>query len=212
VSDEHLRELERRSKETGSPEDEAAWIRERVRIGELARERVELAAYCGHAGARLVSVGQVVPTVSADWLQGLYRWGETTYARATLACSRSLLPAPSEQPYAQTLQQAMAAAEALLRCPCKEHLRLASNGEYAAAWAGGSDAKPPERNARDDPRWLAWEPVDLDRETAGIVGRAAEAILGSIEMRLGRRATADDARAAASEALVIWALAGSRGA
>jgi len=52
VTDSKLRELERRWKETGSVEDEARYLLERVRVGDLERERLELAAYCGHEGAR----------------------------------------------------------------------------------------------------------------------------------------------------------------
>ena len=51
VSDQRLRELERKWRETGSVEDEAAYLRERVRVGDLTQERLELAAYCGHEGA-----------------------------------------------------------------------------------------------------------------------------------------------------------------
>lgn len=52
MSDEHLRELERRWKETGTVEDEAAWLKERVRVGDLTQERLELAAYLGHEAAQ----------------------------------------------------------------------------------------------------------------------------------------------------------------
>ena len=51
MSDARLRELERRWRESGSTEDEAAYLRERVRVGDLTQERLELAAYCGHEGA-----------------------------------------------------------------------------------------------------------------------------------------------------------------
>jgi hypothetical protein len=75
VSDTKLRELERRWKETGSPDDEAAYLLERVRVGALSRERLELAAYCGHEGARR-AVGRET-TALADWpsfVNGLANW------------------------------------------------------------------------------------------------------------------------------------------
>lgn len=53
VSDQRLRELERRQQETGAPEDQAAWLQERRRAGGLPLDRLELAAACGHEGARL---------------------------------------------------------------------------------------------------------------------------------------------------------------
>jgi len=53
MSDERLRELERRWKETASPSDEAAYLSERVRVGDLAVSNLELAANLGHRGAGL---------------------------------------------------------------------------------------------------------------------------------------------------------------
>jgi len=47
MSDSKLRELERRWRETKSVEDEAAYLRERVRVGDLTQERLELAAVAG---------------------------------------------------------------------------------------------------------------------------------------------------------------------
>ena len=60
MTDTKLRELERRWKESGSPEDEAAYLLERVRVGDLEKEKLELAAYCGHEGARL-ALGDEAP-------------------------------------------------------------------------------------------------------------------------------------------------------
>jgi hypothetical protein len=55
MTDERLRELERRWKETGAVDDEARYLAERVRIGDLTNERLELAACCGHRAALLAS-------------------------------------------------------------------------------------------------------------------------------------------------------------
>lgn len=51
MSDTRLRELERRWRETGAVEDEASFLVERVRSGEVTRERIELSAYCGYEAA-----------------------------------------------------------------------------------------------------------------------------------------------------------------
>jgi hypothetical protein len=51
MSDERLREAERRWKESGSVEEEARYLLERVRVGDLTRDRLEFAAYLGHVGA-----------------------------------------------------------------------------------------------------------------------------------------------------------------
>jgi len=52
VADDHLRTLERRFRETGAVEDEAAWLRERVRAGVLPEARARLAAELGYPAAR----------------------------------------------------------------------------------------------------------------------------------------------------------------
>jgi len=54
MSDVNLRYLERRAGETGAVEDQAAVLREKIRVGLLDRERVKLAAYCHDPVARLI--------------------------------------------------------------------------------------------------------------------------------------------------------------
>lgn len=51
MSDERARELERRWRESGLVEDRAAWLRERMRSGELPPEKLQLAAALGDAAA-----------------------------------------------------------------------------------------------------------------------------------------------------------------
>lgn len=85
MSDERLRDLERRWKETGSVEDEAAWITERMRVGMLAQDRVELAAYCGHQAARK-ALGRdacETPEDLEEWIRGLP-------AQQSVACAVAL--------------------------------------------------------------------------------------------------------------------------
>jgi hypothetical protein len=53
VGDERLRELERRWRASGSTDDEAAWLVERVRLGRLREERLLLAAELEHRAATL---------------------------------------------------------------------------------------------------------------------------------------------------------------
>lgn len=54
MSDHRLRELERRWKQSGEAEDEAAYLAARVRSGDVDRERLLLAAYLGHGAAERV--------------------------------------------------------------------------------------------------------------------------------------------------------------
>lgn len=68
MSDSQLRELERRWRETGSVEDEARYLLERVRVGDLEQEKLELAAYCGYRGALGAMGTRIEPEVSLDGL------------------------------------------------------------------------------------------------------------------------------------------------
>jgi hypothetical protein len=61
VTDARLRELERRWRETGTVEDEAAWLRARVQAGELEQSKLELAGLCGCKAACLAIGVQVRP-------------------------------------------------------------------------------------------------------------------------------------------------------
>ena len=74
VSDADLRDLERRWRETCSAEDEAAWIRELVRRGELPPSRLRYAADCGDAAALLVLEDDL--TLPRDLRQGLERFAK----------------------------------------------------------------------------------------------------------------------------------------
>ncbi len=53
--DRRPRELERRCRASGSFEDAVAWLRERLRTGDLAPERARLAAWLGHPAAEAVT-------------------------------------------------------------------------------------------------------------------------------------------------------------
>lgn len=73
MSDERLRELERRWRASGALEDEAAWLGERVRLGDLERARVQVAGLLGHAAARAVWLAEgdlLLPGAEAAALTG----------------------------------------------------------------------------------------------------------------------------------------------
>ncbi len=61
MSDARLRELERRWREEGSPVDGGAFLRERLRRGDLTLARLELAAYCGDEAALRALDGAIEP-------------------------------------------------------------------------------------------------------------------------------------------------------
>lgn len=107
VSDADLRELERKFRETGSVEDEAAWLRARVQAGELSQENLELAAFLGHEGAQFAADSEIVaPSVEGDgydtdtclypslseWTRQLCVFGLEAAVRAGIASSVASLP------------------------------------------------------------------------------------------------------------------------
>jgi hypothetical protein len=94
MGDERLRELERRFVATGAAEDGAAWLLERVRAGELARTRLEVAALCGHPGALLLTGREPPPDFARDVKEDTTQrgdpmwWGVNDWARALLSVDR----------------------------------------------------------------------------------------------------------------------------
>ena len=95
VSDADLRELERRWRETGCVEDEAAWLVERVRVGELEQRDLDLARCLGHAPAcgEVRLKGQLRYT--GDWYElarQLQDWGLHATLRATVSAVRVSQP------------------------------------------------------------------------------------------------------------------------
>ncbi len=84
-----LRALERRWRETGWIEDEAALLRERVLHGDLAQLQLELLSYVGYEAARLATgATEVPPERIEDWAFGLGAFGLTATARACFAACR----------------------------------------------------------------------------------------------------------------------------
>ena len=80
VSDAELRELERRWLESRAVEDESAWLCARTRAGDLAQERLELAALWGNSSARssqqderLLSSKELAPLLGVS-LKTLSKW------------------------------------------------------------------------------------------------------------------------------------------
>jgi hypothetical protein len=102
VTDERYRECERRWKESGAVEDEAVWFRERLRVGNLSSEHLDLAAYAGSDAARLVlgSEATLPLAVAYQHAERAERWGVPACACAGLALVEAFgakLPADHEQ-------------------------------------------------------------------------------------------------------------------
>lgn len=126
MSDERLRELERRWKETGSVEDEAAYLVERVRVGNLEREMLELAALCNHPAATEICGTTVIDTSNPTWLgeavAKIVNFGETAVIRAIIAAIQPTLVVWDEVLERTTIRsrspyRALELIESWLLCP-----------------------------------------------------------------------------------------------
>jgi len=202
VTDDRLRRARRRTATSRSAADEARYLTERVRAGELPPTRLGLAAYCGHPAARLAAA-PTPPRAPADlepWVRGLEAWGAEPLLRACLAAARL---AAGEEELAAYPWPALEAVEAWVRCPCQAHLgralgarslgRLGLMGPYprmglVARITLGTCLGLARRGQEPDavPRFAT----------------AAAAVAGLSSRDRGRAAT----RRALADALVPWAL------
>ena len=80
MTDSELRELERRWREDGDRDAEAALLRARVRAGTLAAPRLRLAAYLGHEAARL-ALGDAAPELGQSGAAVAFCFGLEDYGR-----------------------------------------------------------------------------------------------------------------------------------
>lgn len=146
MTDARLRDLERRWKETSAPQDEAVYLLERVRIGDLTQERLELAAYCWHKGARATISAAPPPSDFLKWIEGFTRWGNRGVAAAALALAQAVLPFITVETGDRSLEPVLVAGEAYLRNPSPgtagdfERVGAESNLGLAAPaeWSRGS--------------------------------------------------------------------------
>lgn len=97
MTDDRLRALERRFGETGTTEDEAAWLKERVRAGELAQDRLELAASLDHDAAS-VALGGVQAVGLEALIESLADFDSFACVRACLAAAWVVIPLWSPGP------------------------------------------------------------------------------------------------------------------
>lgn len=110
--DARLRELERRWAQTGATADEAALLRERVRLGDLDRGRLDLAAHAGYVAALQAGGAPAPDPELAARLRGLDRWGREALARGCLALTAAVIPHAPVGPTRDACDALQAAAEA----------------------------------------------------------------------------------------------------
>lgn len=232
MTDARLRELERRARSDGSTDEVAAWLLARLRAGALGRDRLQLAAYCGHEPARL-ALG--VPVVSAPeqlegWVLGLRPWRQAP-ARAALAAARQVLPLAALETDPEATLEVVSGTAALLDDPDRagaEAALVAAVARVAGRLRGGWQWDSTDRPwwggeawfAQPHAPWAGWvdevaaraartallAPVDRSRSLHESVraARLARAIIARHPVSGPWTAPVRDV---AGEALVAWALA-----
>jgi hypothetical protein len=166
MTDARLRDMERRWRESGSATGEAGYLTERTRAALLRPDMLALAAFLGHAAARLALPDDAPPEMGVvepwnrwllEWSERLRRlpaWDTALYARAALAAFEAS-PEFNDQrrewrrqhPADPRPEEAIASLEAFALCPCVEHARgRKAGGRLAhsarrdpAAWGTGAD-------------------------------------------------------------------------
>ncbi len=227
--DGRLRELER-SAAIGSTEDRAAWLRARIRAGELARERIELAAYAGSLVARGVieipgpGFPRCFPECGEDpewgpcedcdfsiWLTGLARWGRECQIRAPVAAARLVLArmprlhGPFSDPHMQARSIALEQRHSLAcsAIEAAERWCVCPCGEHQEACAKTALETALQLGRSD--HW-AVIPASIVKWPGGNDGPGGTALLTRLIHQGARIATEPEIRYHISKELISWAL------
>jgi hypothetical protein len=205
--DERLRRLERQAA-AGDHDAAAQLLVQRLRIGELGREGVELAAYLGHDAANRATPEVDPETEGREALvEGLARWGKEAFVRAAVAAAYAVLPRYEElMTHEDTPRKAIASAEAWIACPCEAHrvgARLAAqDADDAAREASIVEA------GDDESTFAAWTAKHAALAAAAHDLRfAAREALRTIDEAAAVQVC--DVDALVRQALLDWALGGS---
>jgi len=205
VSDDRLRELERRFEASGAFDDQVALLRERLRAGQADRARLSLAATCGHPAARALQLGEVgdhyvvrflidPPSrsesyVNARNVESLASWGKPAAVRVALAAARLLLPVWEKQVREPAPRWALKRVVEWLHDPCEsraEAARVAGEavrGRLLQLSNAGDPFAQQAAQATEAAALVAAAPGPLSAARGALgVARAAEHVVGKPEL------------------------------
>lgn len=209
MSDDRLRDLERRWLETRHADDHGRYLLARVRSGLLDERRLELAAYCGHAGALAAHPATWSFADSQEWFLGLHRFGKTVWVVAmVLTCDAidaarltfDRRPTPEEARAYGALRRAILAGEDA------ERVALELRDAMFSPWVPGALLME-AYDAYDDgldpiTRRPAWEEVPFTLGNAVLqFDEVSEPIAGEVRRRLAEWALAGPSGSTAERGL-----------
>lgn len=132
MGDARLRDLERCYRESGAEDDLERWLVERLRAGELDRDRLRVAADLGSAAAAR-AIDAPVPPAVGRFSPRLVDLDVELVLRIYAAAARGRLEeqlarpgvAPATEGWPKDYRVAVEAAEEQVVCPCEGHVALA---------------------------------------------------------------------------------------
>ncbi|MBL4848912.1 MAG: hypothetical protein JKY65_25600 [Planctomycetes bacterium] len=185
MSDQKLREFERRYQESGEASDEADFLREAVRVGRIEERLLGIACDLGYPPARLAfDTAPITPAEIEDLGQTLReRWGHWELVNFSAALARRLVPSEeTESEIGRDVRAALECVAAWLEQPrwigLLYHLsRWHHSIEELEAWAGA-----PAWSAIQHTIWTLTDPrprrVDPKTRRANGAPRCAFVALG----------------------------------
>lgn len=213
MADERKRQSERRFLLSGSQVDEQHWLVDRLRAGDLTKDRLAFAAYLGHEPARVVAGLPVLTQSPTSRLRRVIRTGvpveggdvrriedQAVLRPWAFDCVERVLPlaAPDDEPLRRTLDLARTSGPCRELAELRETLRVAAGSARVRGWRQA-------RVALED-AVTACQPAPVEEE-----GASAETI--ALRARAHARVVckaALDAASSAREAVAEWGDAAGR--
>lgn len=181
-------------------------LQERVKRGKLKEDRLLLAAWLGHGGAREALGARALdeaPTLAA-WLSGLSRWKEEVRIRGLAAAARGALPAfETARPGDERPRRAVEAALAYAKATKNASVGLATGTALGAEEAA---KEAPEGAARAAATAAYRLGILVSAIEAGKAGPERETLVAEIARELAVALPDADLRAAVKDELGAWAL------
>lgn len=209
MSDQRRRRLERAAA-AGDLEASAALLIERVRAGDLAPDRLELAAHLGDPAA-VQALGRDPlrpPTITiARWVRGIHParerqapWAREAFARAASAAARTTVDCFDERSRVAAVA-ALDALDAWIACPCDEHASATTRAGARVPF------QPPGAMRLFAGRSLRFAaPAVYRATTVPSSSVPANATASEVAMDAARATSPEVVCAAIRDALVPWAL------